>query len=415
MSWKDMRISVRLVIGFSMMGMLIVGLGAIALWKSISLDAGFTVVTQQRMPRMVRLNAINHDLDAIAIAMREILLVQTADEHQRERQKMLSYREKIGTSIEHLKKEIQNPQGQVLLQDLIAKRVQYVAEQDKFLTLVDAGEVADARQHLVVQARPVLDAFEQTVTALKDFQGQLLDESVAVAHADVRSIQTSVWLAIGFAVVVAILLALQTIRAITGPLRQAVEVAKAVAAGDLSVQFEAQGRNETAQLLQALQQMLHSLREVVGQVRSGSASVASASGQIAQANLDLSSRTEEQASALEETAASMEQLGATVKHNADSAVHANQLARSATEVAQRGGTMVAQVVQTMQGIDDSSHRIADIIGVIDGIAFQTNILALNAAVEAARAGSRGAALPSWPPKCVPWQDVLPKRPVRLST
>ncbi len=178
-------------------------------------------------------------------------------------------------------------------------------------------------------------------------------------------------------------------RSITRPINQAVEVSRAVAAGDLSLQFEAHGKNETAQLLIALKAMQENLAKVVGGLRSNAECVATASAQIAQGNQDLSSRTEEQASALEETAASMEELSSTVKQNADNAKQANQLALSASNVAVKGGEVVGQVVQTMKGINDSSKKIADIISVIDGIAFQTNILALNAAVEAARAGEQG--------------------------
>jgi methyl-accepting chemotaxis protein len=166
-------------------------------------------------------------------------------------------------------------------------------------------------------------------------------------------------------------------------------VAQTVAAGDLSSRIEAQSTDETGQLMAALRSMNDSLSKVVGEVRHGTDTIATASSQIASGNQDLSSRTEEQASSLEETAASMEQLTSTVKQNADNARQANQLAASASEVAVRGGAVVSQVVDTMGSINASSRKIVDIIAVIDGIAFQTNILALNAAVEAARAGEQG--------------------------
>jgi methyl-accepting chemotaxis protein len=178
-------------------------------------------------------------------------------------------------------------------------------------------------------------------------------------------------------------------RKITRPLLQAVSIAQTVAAGDLSSHIDVSSRDETGQLFRALHAMQESLVTVVSRVRTGSESVSSASFEIADGNQDLSARTEQQASALQQTAASMEQLNSAVQQNADNARQANQLAQSASSVAVQGGEVVGQVVETMKGINESSRKIADIIQVIDGIAFQTNILALNAAVEAARAGEQG--------------------------
>jgi methyl-accepting chemotaxis protein len=180
-----------------------------------------------------------------------------------------------------------------------------------------------------------------------------------------------------------------TTRSITRPLNQAVQIARTIADGDLTSNIQVESSDETGQLLQALKDMNSSLVRIVAQVRTGTDTIASASTQIAAGNLDLSSRTEEQASSLEETAASMEELTSTVKQNADNARQANQLAAEASDVAMKGGDVVSEVVSTMSSINNSSKKIVDIISVIDGIAFQTNILALNAAVEAARAGEQG--------------------------
>jgi methyl-accepting chemotaxis protein len=179
------------------------------------------------------------------------------------------------------------------------------------------------------------------------------------------------------------------IRSIAQPLRRAIAFSEAIAQGDLTQQIEARGTNETAQLLHSLKSMQGALVTLVSAVHHGAATVSAASGEIAQGNDDLSARTESQASALQETAASMEELNSTVRMNADNSRQANQMAQSASVVATQGGQVVAEVVATMRGINESSKRISDIIGVIDSIAFQTNILALNAAVEAARAGDQG--------------------------
>ena len=197
--------------------------------------------------------------------------------------------------------------------------------------------------------------------------------------------------AIGSALLIALLLGigLMIARSITRPIGRAVEIAQAIAEGNLTSDIRVKTSDETGQLMHALQVMNGNLAEIVGNVRGSTDAIAAASQQIAAGNMDLSSRTEQQASALEETAASMEELTATVKQNSDNAQQANQLALSASDVARKGGSVVSQVVDTMNSINGSSRKIVDIIGVIDGIAFQTNIRALNAAVEAARAGEQG--------------------------
>ncbi|WP_194711340.1 methyl-accepting chemotaxis protein [Noviherbaspirillum soli] len=216
------------------------------------------------------------------------------------------------------------------------------------------------------------------------------------AKADFERSQTVyVWVrntcsaAVLFGVLLAIFIGVRLVRAITGPLDEAVRIASAVASGDLTQDIPVRASDETGKLMQALKRMNDSLVDIVGRVRTGTDAIVSASSQIASGNLDLSSRTEQQASSLEETASAMDELNSTVRQNEDNARQANQLALAASDVAARGGAVVSDVMQTMGAINAASHRIADIIGVIDGIAFQTNILALNAAVEAARAGEHG--------------------------
>jgi methyl-accepting chemotaxis protein len=260
-------------------------------------------------------------------------------------------------------------------EQVVALTKQFQADQGKRLLNTTAGKLFDKstatlNQLVDISHKGAADEGAMTVTTYNTARATMLGISV-------------------LGVALAAFAALMLIRSITRPLSQAVNAIERVAGGDLSGVIHASTRDEAGQLLHALNAMQHSLIEVVSKVRHGSESVSSASEEIASGNQDLSNRTEQQASALEQTNAHMSRLSGAVAENAESSRQANQLAQSASSLAVRGGTVVGQVVQTMKGINDSSRKIADIISVIDGIAFQTNILALNAAVEAARAGEQG--------------------------
>ena len=259
-------------------------------------------------------------------------------------------------------------------------------------TLSVANQALLSATEIKYPAPEYFDEFTRTIDGLFEFNGHAVKSLVGTLEqrlSTLRNQQIMVIVVLLLVLAAVMALAWAFVRSITGPIHQAVNVARGVAQGDLTGEIRVQGSNELGMLMQALQDMQAHLSEVVTKVRQGSDSVATASAEIAAGDQDLSARTESQASALEETSASMEQLNETVKHNADSARQANQLAMSASAVAVRGGEVVGQVVDTMKGINESSRKIADIISVIDGIAFQTNILALNAAVEAARAGEQG--------------------------
>jgi methyl-accepting chemotaxis protein len=253
------------------------------------------------------------------------------------------------------------------------------------LSTIDVATGAMQMQSADSQFQSMLKHFDELVQLEK----RLAQESYDAAAAAFR-------LAVGILVAITVLaliasgaVAIFMSGIIVRPLRTAIAAADQIARGDLSADIAAGGTDETGQLLKSLAEMTQNLRTLVGEVASGAHTVSDTSAQIAQGNLDLSQRTEEQASTLEETASSMEELTSTVTQNAHSAKQASQLAVGASEFARKGGEVVGRVVSTMTGISDSSRKIADIIGVIDGIAFQTNILALNAAVEAARAGEQG--------------------------
>jgi methyl-accepting chemotaxis protein len=278
--------------------------------------------------------------------------------------------QKLLLSIAALDKETQEP-----LNEAIRQVTSFNSEEAiKIITT----RIDPLNQQVLVEINKLLDIQQNA-------QQWVLDDS---ADADKKLLLLLV--VIGFvAFGVSLFFAWLLTRSITRPLRDAIAVAQRVAAGELTSDIDVRGNDEISELMRALKNMNDSLVSIVSEVRLSSDAIASASGEIASGNTDLSARTEAQAGTLEETAAAMEQLTATVKQNADNSMQANQLVITASDVAVQGGQVVGQVVETMKSIKESSRKIVDIIGVIDGIAFQTNILALNAAVEAARAGEEG--------------------------
>ncbi len=260
---------------------------------------------------------------------------------------------------------------------------------NKIVAEIQANQWDAAETGLIEEINPMYNKGQEDSKALGDYLTQRATNNTNMIADSVANMSYLMVGIILFAVIMAVLTGIMIIRSITIPLNHAIEVARRVANGDLRADVAVTQHDEVGALLNALKDMNGNLAHIVGEVRAGTESIASASGEIAAGNLDLSNRTESQASSLEKTAAAMEELTSTVKQNADNARQANQLAETASQVASKGGAVVSDVVNTMSEINDSARKIADIIGVIDGIAFQTNILALNAAVEAARAGEQG--------------------------
>ncbi len=280
-----------------------------------------------------------------------------------------------------------SPADKQLLQDISRQRDAYQAMRNALIKRQNAGE--NVNDELFDRLFPAAQAYVASVEKLVTKQRQNMDETQGRADTAARYGTIALALGGGLALLLAGLLSWRLTRSIVRPINEAKAAAESIALGDLTRTIAVQGHDETAELLSSLHKMQQALRQMVGQVRSSTDSIHTASAEVATGNQDLSTRTEKTASSLQQAAASMEQLSGTVKQSADAARQANQLAGSAAEVAVRGGTVVSQVVVTMGEINASSKKIADIIGVIDGIAFQTNILALNAAVEAARAGEQG--------------------------
>jgi methyl-accepting chemotaxis protein len=388
-AFNNLRIGLRLGIGFAV---LIVAALSISIYARVQLNTindALNLLVDDRAAKINQVVEIKDNVNVMARVIRTIALVDDPKVMQAEMERIEKARAANAKLLDALDTSIQSPEGRALLKEVTDLRPKFNDGVTKVAELGLANKQKEAVVELLGPFRAIQTPYMAALEKLIDFQKELMakssketDDIVATASAFMIGLALLTGLFGAF-------LAWVVTRSITGPIAQAVRVAETVAAGDLTSRIESSSKDETGQLLAALKKMNDSLLGIVSQVRNSSDSIATGSAQIATGNADLSQRTEEQASNLQQTAASMEELTVTVKQNADTARTANQLAGSASSAATEGGRVVGQVVATMEDISKSSQRISDIIGVIDGIAFQTNILALNAAVEAARAGEQG--------------------------
>ncbi|NHZ90528.1 HAMP domain-containing protein [Massilia sp. CCM 8733] len=390
MTLSNMKIGTRLYLGFAAVLVLLVLLVTVAYanFKKLSAANDINVHTYQVTAEV---NGALEQLINIETGQRGFLLTGNPASLE-------PYNAGKASFLQHVAKATaltsDNPVQQERLQRLQREQVAWLASAiDPAIALRKAATDGDMAGVVAAEkegkGKKGMDAMRGLVAEIDAAEEGLLAQRATDAKA--LDTQTAGMLVGGgvLAAVLAAVIAVWLARNITVPLGRAVAFAQQVAEGDLSARVEADSKDEIGELLAALKSMNSSLARIVGEVRTGTDTIATASAEISSGNFDLSSRTEQQAGSLEETASSMEELTATVKQNADNARQANQLATEASEVAVRGGAAVSQVVDTMGAINDSAKKIVDIIGVIDGIAFQTNILALNAAVEAARAGEQG--------------------------
>jgi methyl-accepting chemotaxis protein len=389
MKIKDLKIGTRLGMGFGLICLALVFMVAQGLVGLASVNQGTSTIVSTRMPRIDVSARLLNEVNNISIALRNMILSDDPADRSKQSEAIASSRKETEAILAELDKTLQSQRGRALLQQQQELNARYVKDQQALASLIGANNLDGAKAYLSREVRPLLTDYKKVIAEQIDTQKALAMQDAAGAAATYAHTR-NLMLALGVLVVAgAAALAWWITASITRPMRRALEVADAVAAGDLTTRVEVTSQCEVGQLLASLKAMNDNLVRTVTTVRSGTEAIGTASSEVAAGNQDLSSRTEQQASSLEETASSMEELTSTVKQNADNARQANTLAEAASGVAARGGQVINDVVSTMEQINEASGKITDIISVIDGIAFQTNILALNAAVEAARAGEQG--------------------------
>lgn len=383
-----LKIGTRLYAAFFLVLVLLCissALGWRALTKQKNQIFEITEVFQEKILLSVKMR---NNLNVVVRNVGNYVLFKDPEARKKYKEQIVEARGNVDAAIDELGKSMKSDAENKAFSAILEHRNAARPFLKKVVEQVDAGTDDEAAATFKTAQEKVDDWFV-TVAQMVELQRKSSATYNEMVQSDSKfSINLIFGIAL-FCIGLGSLLAWAITRSVIKPIQDAIRITEVVASGDLTTNIESHSHDETGQLMTALKTMSDSLVNIVRQVRSSTDSIATGSSEIAAGNMDLSSRTEQQASSLEETASSMEELTSTVRQNADNARQANQLAVTASEVATRGGSIVTQVVDTMGSINTSSKKIVDIIGVIDGIAFQTNILALNAAVEAARAGEQG--------------------------
>jgi methyl-accepting chemotaxis protein len=398
MKLSNLKVGTRLGAGFAIVLALTLALAIVGTWQMAHMKTAFEYIPVNTLPSLDALVDTERALEAMRRAELRHMVERTPERKLQQQSMFQRGLDDYNKASDHYVKSLLTDERDKANMAALAAKFQVYMETNKRLVQLSNAAAGDPLQqdaasaYLLGASLKAVDEVRDALRAAAQYNHEIADAAKQTAGQAYSTAWQAMLAAATLAVVVGVVLAWAITRSLVRQLGTepvtAAALAQSVANGDLSVNIDLRA-GDTTSLMASLKGMRDSLSQVVSGVRENAEGVATASAQIAQGNNDLSSRTEEQASALEETAASMEQLGSTVKQNADHARQANQLALSASAVATQGGEVVTRVVDTMKGINDSSRKIADIIGVIDGIAFQTNILALNAAVEAARAGEQG--------------------------
>ncbi|HJV60766.1 MAG TPA: methyl-accepting chemotaxis protein [Albitalea sp.] len=389
MNLNNLKIGVRLSLGFGLVLALLALIVATSFARLVQTQSGMEEVVQYER----RASLVDEWLDKTQMnANRTIAIAKSTGLPE-----VINYFSplivKTSAEISELQKQLEagvvGDKGKALLATIADKRKAYVETRDKMNELIKAADQPAVEALVKEKLLPAIDVYLAAMTELKTYEDAQARQRAEAVASETSTAKTLLITLMAISLGVGVFGAVTITRSVTRPLQEAVAAAHIIADNDLSHQLDSQRKDELGELLRGLGKMQSALRKMVSQVRLSTDGISNASAEIASGNQDLSSRTEQAAANLQQAASSMEELTGTVKQSADSARQANQLAASAAEVAARGGDVVSKVVSTMDDINASSKKIADIIGVIDGIAFQTNILALNAAVEAARAGEQG--------------------------
>ena len=386
--FNNMKIGTRLAVAFSAVLLITLVISILSYTRMGLMNHNTDRIVDDLSPRTESAHKIIGNVNFVSSAIRNTLLFIDTKMINDEIDRIHNTQKDTDALISNLEARTDTDEGKALIGKIKVQRQQFADSLEKLIKL-GQNDGAAATAYMINEFRPINDAYLSSIHDLIEYQSKLMKQGGDASRASYTDSRNFLIVLTVLAVLISAALGIWIIRSITGNLRRAVGIATAVSKGDLTQRIEIATNDEVGHLLKALVVMNSNLTGIVSEVRNSTESINTASREIAQGNNDLSSRTEMQASSLEETASSMEELTSTVKQNAENAKQANRLATNASDIAVKGGAVVEDVVQTMASISASSKKISDIIGVIEGIAFQTNILALNAAVEAARAGEQG--------------------------